>query len=70
MTKEQSRKIKDFFDKGYLVLIKDTWYVDSEVKNIYEQEGELMYDSSVYKGRPLKDVNYNSVIVAKPIELD
>jgi len=68
MTKEQAQKIKEYFDKGYLILIKDTFYLDSEVKNIYQKNGELIYDSVTYKGRPLKNISYNLVIVAKLIK--
>ena len=68
MTKEQAQKIKEYFDKGYLILIKDTFYLDSEVKNIYKKDGKLVYDSAVYTERPLKNISYNLVIVAKPIK--
>jgi len=68
MTKEQAQKIKEYFNKGYFILIKDTFYLDSEVKKIYEKNGELVYDSSTYTARPLRTVSYNLVIVAKPIQ--
>ena len=40
MTREQTQKIKEYFDKGYLVFIKDTFYLDSEVKKIYRKKME------------------------------
>ena len=68
MTKKQTKKIKRYFDKGYLIFIKDYPYVDGKVRNIYEENGELVYDNDVFKGRPLQKVFYNTIIIAEPIK--
>lgn len=41
------KKLNKYFDKGYLILIWNTHYVDNEVKKIYEENNELIYDSKI-----------------------
>ena len=65
---KEAQKLKEYFDNGYLILIKDTFYSDGKVRNIYEKDGELVYDSDVYTARKLSSVCYELVIVAKPIK--
>jgi len=37
MTLEKAKKVKQYFDEGYIILIEDSPYVDGKVKNIYEK---------------------------------
>jgi len=69
MTRKEAKALELYFDMGYVVLIKDTPYVDSEVHAIYEDEdtGEYVYDSEVFSGRSLDDVELCSVVVAMPM---
>ena len=73
MTQEEAKRLEQFKDNGYLVLIDGSGYVDGPVESIYTDEedsdtkGELVYDSDVFSGQPLKKVRLHNVKVYQPV---
>jgi len=69
MTREQAQKLMEYFDNNYIILIKDTAYVDSEVYEITEEYGEYFYSSEeTFSSMPLSEVPLDEVTVAMPID--
>lgn len=74
MTQEEAKRLEQFKDNGYLVLIDGSGYVDGPVESIYEDDeegsdtkGEMVYDSEVFSGQPLKKVHLHNVKVYQPV---
>jgi hypothetical protein len=66
---EEQAKLEALFESGYLIKISAGMLVDGEVTGIYpdeEKEGQWLYDSEVFSGRPLSDVSSHEVEVYAP----
>lgn len=69
MTTEEAKAVENYFDAGYIVLVNGSGYVDSPVHGVYEDEnGDVVYDSEVFTGQPLKELYLRDVIIAMPME--
>jgi len=68
MTTEQAEVVLDYFNKGYIVLIDDTPYVDNVVKSMYEEDGRIVYCSEHFDDRPLSESDLEYVIIAQPVK--
>ena len=74
MTQAEAKRLEQFKDSGYLILIHGSGYIDGPVDSIYEDEeegsetkGELVYDSDVFSGQPLSKVHLHDVEVYRPV---
>jgi len=67
MTKDEARKLEDYHDNNYKVLVDDTAYMDTFVDGIYEDDDNgYVYNSDVFTERKLSEVNIEDVIVLEP----
>ena len=69
MTQNEAKILERYYDEGCVVLIGGSGYVDSAIYGIYycEEAEEYVYDSEVFSERPLAEVMFYDVIVARPI---
>jgi hypothetical protein len=67
MTPEQAAKLKKLHDRGYIISI-DSSYVDTPVRSIYEEDGDILFDSEVFAGEKLSRHSQFDVKVSKPIQ--
>jgi len=70
MTYEQAQIIEKYFDAGYAVKISYGGYVDSFCTGFYfdeEEENCYVYDSEVFTGQPVTDINIGCVEVFAPV---
>lgn len=74
MTQAQAKRLENFFDNGYLILIDASGLVDGPVESVWlDQEpdsdtnGEMVYDSEVFRGKPLRAVSLNEVRIFRPV---
>lgn len=66
---EAQEKLKRLFDQGFRVKVKPYGYVDGFVDRIYaDKSGLLCYDSDMYCGCELFDIDESAVEVFKPVE--
>jgi hypothetical protein len=66
---EAQEKLKSLFDKGLRIKVKPYGYVDGFATRIYKDgSGLLCYDSDMYCGRELFDIDESAVEVFKPVE--
>ena len=81
MNFEQAQKLLHMHALGYLIKIEDGHFEDQPATDIYEatetdaadsggevKEGEVVYDSSVYTARPLRDVSVGYVKTYIPFD--
>ena len=69
MTEKEAAIVERYYDTGHIVIIGGTGYVDSEILGIYfdEEEDCMVYDSEVFSARPMREVQWYDVTIAKPI---
>jgi hypothetical protein len=66
---EAQEKLKSLFDKGFRIKVKPYGYVDGFATRIYKDgSGLLCYDSDMYCGRELFDIDESAVEVFKPVD--
>ena len=67
MTKEHAEKLMRLHQAGYTVQVA-AGYVDGNVREIYGEDGEIVFDSDVYSGAKLTKFNTDQVKVSKPLD--
>ncbi|CAB4185697.1 hypothetical protein UFOVP1492_9 [uncultured Caudovirales phage] len=77
MRLEEQKRLEKFHDNGYLILIEGSGYVDGPVDSIYtyeeedsETKGQLVYDSEVFSGQPLSQIQLSNVKVYQPVSFE
>ncbi len=67
MNNARAKRLMELHSQGYVIMIRSP-YVDSPVSSIYEEDGDIVYDSQVFEGRSLLDVYMDDVKVLKEVE--
>jgi len=67
MTKEQAEKLMRLHWQGYTIQVSSS-YVDGNVVEIYEKDGEIVFDSDVYSGASLTTFGTAQIKVSKPLD--
>jgi hypothetical protein len=71
MTEQDARRLMQLKRGGYEVYINDPRYVDTPVYDIYlDEQGDVVYDSSVYTEAQLIHIVPARVRVSRPLSLD
>ena len=67
MTKDQAEKLMRLHQAGFIVQV-NSYCVDGNVSAIYEEDGEIVFDSDVFSGARLTKFNTDQVKVSKPLD--
>jgi len=67
MTKKQAEKLMRLHWQGYTVQVA-AGYVDGNVREIYGEDGEIVFDSEVYAGASLTTFGTAQIKVSKPLD--
>ena len=69
MIKQEEEKVFKLFNKDYLVIIMNGYYVDGPVKYMQREENEILFTTDVYSKKPLSHIDIDLVRIYKPINI-